>query len=282
MSIYMLDSRVTFEEESNILTNGPTKTGIIVYSVITPILCCCGIVANTVSLLVLKRKELVGSVYTYLSVLACVDLSNSIALMLGGISRGIMWRTRWIIYDSLIGLPVDGCLATLSILAVTLLTIENLASRAVAINLFNGDHLKANSQAMENLRQICTILSAIDVNTNFVFYYTFCPAFYKVLKSTCKRRKMRHSSNLQVNVFVVNGTKPSMNDQCFTNKIHKVLEISRKSIDSAIKLNLGNELENEDISLNYADNKNNYNPPFSTIFEESTTSSSSSDLNKYY
>jgi len=41
--------------------------GIIIYSVITPVLCCCGIVGNIISLLVLQRKEFVGSVYTYLA-----------------------------------------------------------------------------------------------------------------------------------------------------------------------------------------------------------------------
>lgn len=87
----------------------------------------------------LQRKEFVGSVYTYLAglcyktiltsliffnlVLACVDLSTSIVLMLGGISRGVMWNYGWITYDSLIGLPISGMLATIGVLAIVGLTL---------------------------------------------------------------------------------------------------------------------------------------------------------------
>lgn len=113
--------------------------GIIIYSVITPVLCCCGIIGNIISLLVLQRKDFVGSVYTYLagifvlsttsfsqnfhSVLALVDLGTSIVLMLGGISRGVMWNYGWITYDSLIGLPISGVLATIGVLAIVGLTL---------------------------------------------------------------------------------------------------------------------------------------------------------------
>lgn len=77
---------------------------------------------------------------------------------------------------------------------------ENLVSRTAAINLlFQGDHDRANTVTLERLRQICTLLAAIDVNTNFFFYYTFCPAFCKALKRhLCKCMKRRASNNLQV------------------------------------------------------------------------------------
>lgn len=80
---------------------------------------------------------------------------------------------------------------------------ESLASRTAAINLlFQGDHQRANTTTLEGFRQVCTILKAVDVNTNFVFYYTFCPAFCKTLRTVCRRVKKRPFSNLQVIVFV--------------------------------------------------------------------------------
>ncbi|XP_066259499.1 probable G-protein coupled receptor frpr-1 [Euwallacea similis] len=440
MSFYFLTSSIPFNGEADICSQEPTTAGIILYSVVTPVLCCCGIIGNTISLLVLKRKELKGSVYTYLAVLACVDLGTSIVLLLGGISRGIMWKYGWITYDSLIGLPISGVLATLGVFAIvgltsdrviylwnpiqctkpkfcnswvarrvmiasfilailsnlpycfiyewqddgsltttsffasrlyrafnwftlfvfaiipaiillmgngflilslrkarkinnktivrrtnrrkrrdsTSLTItlvmiivdflitnipESLVSRTAAINLlFQGDRHKANSETLEKWRQICTILAAIDVNTNFVFYYTFCPAFCKALKGICRCKKRRQSNNLQVNVFVLNGAKPNeisnIEEQHQLNKqMQKVLEISRKSFESAFTLNLG-EIDTEkpknERSLNYdyeflADRpskydttiENVYTPPFSTIIEESSTSSVNSDSATY-
>ncbi|XP_050305856.1 probable G-protein coupled receptor frpr-1 isoform X1 [Anthonomus grandis grandis] len=425
MSFYFFTSAATFRGEADVWSDSPTPRGKILYSVVTPILCCFGIFGNVVSLMVLKRKELVGSVYTYLAILACVDLTMSIILLFGGISRGVMWKYGWNNYDAILGISLGSAVSTLGQLAIVTLTIdrviylwnpvqctkpkfckpraarrnmifclfvallsslpycfvykwgdngslettpffdsrfykafnwftlfafaviptiilllgngflimslrkakiinkrsnkcrtsrckrrdhtnltitlvmiiimflitnlpESLVSRATAINLlFNGNHTAANNAVtLENIRQVCTILSAIDVNTNFIFYYTFCPAFCNALKNIC-RCKQRRLSNLQVNVFVLNSAdaKPkNLESEEINKKVQKVLAISRKSIESAIAFNLDVDGSNKDFQSHgyafspgeYVEIENDYTPPFSTILEESSVSSNSS------
>ncbi|XP_076268578.1 putative G-protein coupled receptor frpr-1 [Rhynchophorus ferrugineus] len=432
MSFYFI-SASAFRGDSDVWVDKPTVTGTVLYSVVTPILCLCGIFGNISSLIVLKRKELVGSVYTYLAVLAAMDLGMSIALFLGGISKGIMWSRGWSNYDSLIGLPLSEALNTVSVLAIVGLTIdrviylwnpvqctkpkfchpwvarrlmvisiliailfnlpycfiytwdgddtltttdffdsrfyiafnwitlfvfavipaiillfgngflimslrkakkinkrscstkrckrrdhtnltitlvmiivfflitnipENLVSRTAAINLlFRGDHDRVNTEIIENLRQAYAILGAFDVNINFIFYYTFCPAFCKVLKSVWTRKKKTVSKRLQVNVFVLNAhaksdKHKSRTEQDPSKKIsHKVLEISRKSIESAFSIQLSDgekdKTKNECVVVqhdNYGESSDvdleAYVPPFSTIMEESTFSTNTNTSNK--
>ncbi|KAH1014749.1 probable G-protein coupled receptor frpr-1 [Dendroctonus ponderosae] len=427
MSFYVITRQVRYKGDADVWSEAPTLTGTIMYSVITPILCCCGIFGNTVSLLILRRKELMGSAYTYLAVLACVDLGMSIILLLGGISRGIMWSYGWVTYDSLFGLPLSGVMVILGVLAITCLTLdrviylwnplqcskpkfcnswvarrlmigsfafavifslpycfiydwnddgtltttaffdsiwykafnwftlfafavipaivlllgnsflilslrkakmnrnncrtskckrrdhtnltitlvmiiifflitnvpESLASRTAAINLlFQGDHERANTTTLEGFRQVCTILKAVDVNTNFVFYYTFCPAFCKTLRTVCRCVKRRPSSNLQVNVFVLNGSKANeiagtLKDKQLSVKVHKTLEISKRSIETAFDFNIADcclEKAKNGCSLNengdYMKMETDFAPPFSTVLEESSCTTNCKEAGK--
>nr|CAI5830110.1 unnamed protein product [Callosobruchus analis] len=314
----------------------PTADGKILYSVITPIICCFGICGNSISLIVLMKKELTGSIYTYLAVLAAMDLLMSISLFLGGLSRGFLFYNGWATYDALIGLPLCGAIGTLSIMATVGVTIDRVLylwnpvcstkpkfcnpkiarrimtfgfflsiilnlpycfifywdgttlattqffdsrfygifnwimlvcfsfvpaiilifgngfliaslrrakeitnkvgkrkkdhthltvtlisiivlfliseipsslvnrTRAVSI-LFSGDHTRARSTALEVIRQLCTILGAVNVTVNFFFYYMFCPAFCRALVKGLKNRTVKNKKSMHVNVFVVNS-----------------------------------------------------------------------------
>lgn len=73
----------------------------------------------------------------------------------------------------------------------------HLVSRKTALTLlFEGDYEKAScSRALETLRQLSTVLSAVNLSVNFVLYCLFCPAFCRALRAMLtseqngKRRK---------------------------------------------------------------------------------------------
>ncbi|CAH1984639.1 unnamed protein product [Acanthoscelides obtectus] len=333
--LYNCENCACRPDGADVWKDQPTVHGTILYSVITPIICCFGICGNSISLIVLLKKELTGSVYTYLAVLAAMDLLMSISLFLGGLSRGFLFYKGWATYDALIGLPVCGAIGTLSIMATVGVTIDRVLylwnplcckkpkfcdpkiarrimllgfilsillnlpycfifywdgttlattpffdskfyeffnwfmlvcfvfvpaiilifgngfliaslrrvkaitskvgkrkdhthltitlisiivlflisevpsslvcrTRAVSI-LFSGDHNKAKSTALEVIRQLCTILGAVNVTVNFFFYYLFCPAFCNALVKGLRNRTVKMKKDMHVNVFVVNS-----------------------------------------------------------------------------
>ncbi|XP_060529799.1 probable G-protein coupled receptor B0563.6 [Cylas formicarius] len=422
MSFYFLQVDLLLKgAEGDVWIDGPTRSGIIVYSVITPIICCFGICGNVLSLLVLRRKQLIGSVYTYLAVLAAMDLSMAIVTLFGGLCRGILWKYGLNYYDALVNLPVGSFVNTLSVSTIVCLTLDrviylwnpvqctkpkfccpwvarrlmvasffisllfnlpyffiftlspdgdivttaifdstfykifnwvtlflfalipavilmfgngflilslrrakrvkrkangkcrmrdhtnltvtlvaiiiffliseipqSLLSRTAATNLlFQGDHSKVSCTTIETLRQVVTVLEAINVTVNFVFYYIFCPAFCKMLKKiTCGKKSTAFNNKLQVNVFVLSANKPQIKAKnLFDGRVsQKVIEISRKSIESALSINIEDlqkiqDRENANIYENLYDlgeyvDLNQYVPPFSTIQEETTTNNS--------
>ncbi|KAJ8972720.1 hypothetical protein NQ317_000804 [Molorchus minor] len=367
-----------FSGENNVWNDEPTLKGTVLYSIITPIICSFGICGNTLSLMVLKRRELVGSVYTYLAVLAAMDLSMSVLLFLGGLSRGALYYRGWATYDALIGLPLGGIINSLSVTATVGVTIDRvlflwnpvqctkpkfcnpniarklmmgallvsiilnipycfiftrddekelttseffdslfyrvfnwfmlvffsiipaiililgngflllslkkarkigmkchgkrkdhinltvtlisiillfliseipsaLVSRTKAVSiLFSGNHDRANSRTLEIFRQICTLLGAVNVTVNFLFYYLFCPSFCRALAKTL-RKKSRAGKSVQVNIFVVNNDRFNEKRHSLNDKVKaKILEISRKSIEPNLHFSsyLSNDGEN--------------------------------------
>ncbi|XP_018567307.1 uncharacterized protein LOC108907939 [Anoplophora glabripennis] len=360
-----------YKGDSDVWNDQPTTKGTILYSIITPTICLFGIFGNTLSLMVLKRRELMGSVYTYLAVLAASDLLMSFMLFFGGLSRGVLYYRGWATYDALVGLPLGGAINTLSVIATVAVTIDRvlylwnpvqctkpkfcnrivarkimaaavllsillnlpycfiftwsdegvlvttyffdsvfytafnwfmltffsimpgivlifgngflimslkkarkitvkcngkrkdhtnltitlisiivlflvsevpatLVSRTNAVPiLFSGNHEKARSTTLEIVRQVCTLLGAVNVTVNFLFYYLFCPAFVKALIKTFQRKK-RIRKSLQVNVFVLNGDRMDDTDKKTLNKKMKarILEISRKSMESSFPSSL--------------------------------------------
>ncbi|KAG5878751.1 hypothetical protein JTB14_023347 [Gonioctena quinquepunctata] len=320
-----------------IWNDGPTTKGVVLYSIVTTVICTFGIFGNTLSLMILRGKEFVGSVYTYLAVLASTDLALSIIFFIGGLSKGAFYYTAMSTYDALVGLPLSGAINSLSVMATVAVTIDRVlylwdpmqCSRpkfcnpkvarelmaacfvlaillnlpycfifawdefgelitspffysrtyalhnwfmlivltlvpAVILILGNGYLIVAlekskrksakcngkrkihnnlsmtlvaiiilfliseipssivsrtrsssilffeqqdilNSRVLEIIRQIFTVLGAINVSVTFFLYYFFCPTFCRALAETLKKRKNQKIQGVQVNVFVLSG-----------------------------------------------------------------------------
>lgn len=60
--------------------------------------------------------------------MVALDLFMSILLLLGGLSRGILYYEGWAIYDALIGLPVSGMINSWSVLAIVGVTIGTIST----------------------------------------------------------------------------------------------------------------------------------------------------------
>ncbi|CAG9864209.1 unnamed protein product [Phyllotreta striolata] len=99
---------------------------VVLYSVITTVISAFGVFTNALSLIVLRRKELNWSVYTYLTVLAAADLAISIMFLLGGLARGTFCSTSLFAYDTSIGLPVAGTINSMAVLATVGVTIDRV------------------------------------------------------------------------------------------------------------------------------------------------------------
>lgn len=56
-------------------------------------------------------------------VLAVADFFSSIVILLGGLSKGVLWRRGWGYYDAIVGLPLGNffnCLGVMAVLSVTI------------------------------------------------------------------------------------------------------------------------------------------------------------------
>ncbi|KYB26272.1 hypothetical protein TcasGA2_TC033691 [Tribolium castaneum] len=117
-----------FSGASNIYNDGtPNQEGVITYSIVTPVICIFGICGNLLSLLVLSRRELKGSVYVYLAVLAFVDLCSSILLFMSGLSCGVFFLdNKWPVYDVLFGLPLAAMFNTMCVLTTMMVTFDRV------------------------------------------------------------------------------------------------------------------------------------------------------------
>lgn len=106
----------------------------------------------------------------------------------------------------------------------------NFVSRTRAVTLiFFGSYSVSNSNVVEIIRAICTILGALNVTINFLLYYLFCPPFCRALRLTFMKSSPRNTENVCVNVIVLNE-----NNSKIANLNAKVLEIARGSIRSPI------------------------------------------------
>ncbi|XP_044264719.1 probable G-protein coupled receptor B0563.6 [Tribolium madens] len=117
-----------FSGATNIYNDGtPNQEGVIAYSIITPVICIFGICGNLLTLLVLSRRELKGSVYVYLAVLAFVDLCSSILLFMSGLSCGVFFLdNKWPVYDVLFGLPLAAMFNTMCVLTTMMVTFDRV------------------------------------------------------------------------------------------------------------------------------------------------------------
>ncbi|CAG9826508.1 unnamed protein product [Diabrotica balteata] len=133
----------------------PSLRNFIMYSVVITIISCFGIVGNIMSLTVLRRKELVGSVYTYLSVLAATDLALSIIFFLGGLARGAFYGTKLSTLDGLVGLPLAGAFNSMAVMATVGVTIDR------CVYLWNPVHCTKPKFCNPKLARIFMSVSAV-------------------------------------------------------------------------------------------------------------------------
>lgn len=112
--------------EGDVWNDTPTVSGTIIYSILVPFISFIALMGNGVSICVLLRDELVGSVYTYLTVLAGSNACSALCLFLGGLSRGAMWWNGWETYDALLGLPMGGFFNCVSVVAIVWVTIDRV------------------------------------------------------------------------------------------------------------------------------------------------------------
>ncbi|VEN39878.1 unnamed protein product [Callosobruchus maculatus] len=258
----------------------PTADGKILYSVITPIICSFGICGNSISLIVLMKKELTGSIYTYLAdrvlylwnpvcctkpkfcnpkiarrimlfgfflsillnlpycfifywdgttlattaffdsrfygifnwiMLVCFSFVPAIILILGNGFLIASLRRAKEVTNKVGKRKKDNTHLTITLISIIVLFLiteipSSLVNRTRAVSvLFSGDHDRAKSTALEVIRQLCTILGAVNVTVNFFFYYMFCPAFCKALVKGLKNRTVDIKKTMHINVFVVNS-----------------------------------------------------------------------------
>uniref|UniRef100_A0A6P7F0T4 Uncharacterized protein LOC114325336 isoform X1 n=1 Tax=Diabrotica virgifera virgifera TaxID=50390 RepID=A0A6P7F0T4_DIAVI len=150
----------------------PSLRNFILYSVVITIISCFGIVGNIMSLAVLRRKELVGSVYTYLSVLAATDLALSIIFFLGGLARGAFYGTKLSMLDGLVGLPLAGAFNSMAVMATVGVTIDR------CVYLWNPAHCTKPKFCNPKLARILMSISAgfsVILNTPYCFIFTVNP-----------------------------------------------------------------------------------------------------------
>ena len=102
----------------------------VVNAYVIPVICVFGIVCNILNLIVLTRKQLKESPYTYLTGLAVTDLGVlTLSFLHSTFSNGYGKEIYgWKIYDAKIFLPIANMLANSSVWVTVLLTFERFVS----------------------------------------------------------------------------------------------------------------------------------------------------------
>lgn len=85
--------------------------------------------------------------------------------------------------------------------------------------LFSGDYHMEKSKPLEYIRQFCTLVGAVNVIGNFIFYYLFSPAFCRALQKTIKRKSFQKPLN--VNLFVVGTCGKKTGDNMLSSTVDK-------------------------------------------------------------
>jgi hypothetical protein len=144
--------------------------GLINYSIVTPAICLFGIVGNTLSLVVLSRRELKGSVYVYLAVLAFVDLCSSILLFMSGLSCGVLFLdSKWPIYDVLLGLPLAAMFNAMSVFTTIMVTFDRICYLAKPLRRRKPKFCHA--YVARRIMVFCLILSIL-ISLPYCFIFT--------------------------------------------------------------------------------------------------------------
>ncbi|XP_003424755.2 probable G-protein coupled receptor B0563.6 [Nasonia vitripennis] len=131
LSISYLENDTLYEfselVENSVWASKPQAWGVVVYSMMIPMICSFGIVGNFVILLVLSKKSLKESTYTYLTVLAAADLVTCILLLFSGLARGLFWKKHgWVEFDVFIHIPLCTISSNVAVLAAVGVAIDRL------------------------------------------------------------------------------------------------------------------------------------------------------------
>ncbi|XP_064092084.1 probable G-protein coupled receptor B0563.6 [Macrobrachium nipponense] len=115
---------------ANSSTDSVESWEVIGYSLVIPMVCGVGVVANACSLIVLVKgaDHLKESLYTYLKVLSVADLVTVFLVFLSGLARGV-WVDSffWRCFDELFHLPVGSISSSVSITTLVAVTAERVA-----------------------------------------------------------------------------------------------------------------------------------------------------------
>ncbi|XP_024941951.1 uncharacterized protein LOC107268961 isoform X2 [Cephus cinctus] len=157
--------------ETNVWANEPTMWGIIVYSIVIPIISGLGMIGNALILAVLSRRSLKASTYTYLAVLAGSDLVTCGLLLFSGLARGVFWgRSGWIEFDVFVHLPVGSISSNIAVWAAVLVTLDRLV--LVAGSPKCKPPKFCDNQVARKLLT-CSFCCAIFLNLPYCFIYTY-------------------------------------------------------------------------------------------------------------
>ncbi|XP_046436176.1 uncharacterized protein LOC124310344 [Neodiprion virginianus] len=157
--------------ETNVWADEPTTWGIMMYSIVVPVISVLGVIGNTLILAVLSRKSLKASMYTYLAVLAGADLVTCALLVFSGLARGLFWgQSGWTEFDAFVHLPVGSVSSNIAVWAAVCVTLDRLI-------LISGPPKwkppKFCSDAVARKVMIFSGFCAILFNIPYCFIYTY-------------------------------------------------------------------------------------------------------------
>nr|XP_023028326.1 uncharacterized protein LOC111516391 [Leptinotarsa decemlineata] len=118
--------------------------------------------------MVLRREELVGSVYTYFSVLAATDLILSINFFFNGLSKCVTFFTVWYSYGLIIGLPVSAAINALNVMATVAVTVDRVIYMWNPLRCSRPKFCSTN--IARGLMMACLILSIV-LNLPYCFIF---------------------------------------------------------------------------------------------------------------
>ncbi|CAM1294451.1 Uncharacterised protein g1014 [Pycnogonum litorale] len=141
---------------SNDALDGDVRT--VGYGIVIPGICIIGIFGNVLNLVILRKKELKDSTYTYLTGLAIADLTTISLSIITAVHRGFCEdRYLWQMLDFYVYLPLAGISSTCSVFVVTVLSVDRYCRIRGCSNMMPA---KRQTMARKNLLFV-TIFSVI-------------------------------------------------------------------------------------------------------------------------
>ncbi|KAF7402591.1 hypothetical protein HZH66_004858 [Vespula vulgaris] len=156
---------------SSLWVGQPTMISIIIYSIVTPIISTLGIIGNILILVVILKRCLKTSTYTYLAVLAGADLVTCTLLLFSGLARGIFWcKPGWLEFDAFVHLPLGSISSNITVWATVCVTIDRLA---MVCSQPSCKTPKFCSQHIARRMMIVSTFFTIIINVPYCFMYKY-------------------------------------------------------------------------------------------------------------